>query len=128
MTILVVVFRAFEDKLKNGSNFFRFFRSEYDKDYESRNRTTGKLTAFDLIERKSTLLEAKGTREWNKNHLLTFGGEYQQENFKGTRFNTGQGYYTVSRAGLTQYGNGGDYQGIMPGIFRMNGLYQISCC
>jgi outer membrane receptor for ferrienterochelin and colicins len=98
---------AFEDKLKNGSNFFRFFRSEYDKDYESRNRTTGKLTAFDLIERKSTLLEAKGTREWNKNHLLTFGGEYQQENFRGTRFNTGQGYYTVSRAGLTNTGTEG---------------------
>ena len=98
---------TFEDKLANGSNFFRVFRSEYDKDYEARNRKTNALTSFDVTERISTMLEAKASREWGKNHLLTFGGEYNQEEFKGTRFNTGKGYYTISRNGITNTGTEG---------------------
>ncbi len=98
---------AYEDKTKAGDTFLRLYRSVYDKDYETRNPATGALKTFDLVTRESTTLEGKITREWGENHLVTAGWEYQQEDFKGTRFDTGKGSYTVSREGISNTGTEG---------------------
>jgi len=83
----------------------RAYTSIYDKDHEARTDGTGALTDFTEAERRTSVVEGKITKELFKNHLTTFGMEYRNEFFKGTRLKTGKGTYSVTREGITLTGS-----------------------
>lgn len=85
--------------------FIRGYISVYDKDFESRRLTTNALSAFDTAKRRTPALEGKITKEIFKNHLLTLGGEYRHEFFKGTRLNTGKGTFSEIRESVRRDGS-----------------------
>lgn len=85
--------------------FIRGYLSVYDKDYENRTLSTGRLNSFDPLQRTIPVAEAKITKELFRNHLVTAGGEYRHESFKGTRIQTGEGAFTEMREGVTAAGS-----------------------
>ncbi len=83
----------------------RAYTSIYDKDYELRGIAAGNLMRFDDIKRRTSVLEAKATKEIFKSHLFTIGGEFRREFFRGTRVKTGKGPFTITKEGITATGS-----------------------
>lgn len=98
---------GYEDKRKSGDYQVRLYKSSYDTDFERRFTSDNSLYQFDLITRDSTIFEAKESWHLRDNHVVTAGGEYREEFFKGTRFNTGKGAYTITREGINRTNNEG---------------------
>ncbi len=88
----------------NNSVFLRAYLSEYYKKSDVYNLTT---PAFSFGDSHRTLpgFEARLTREAGPQHILTYGGEYRPEKFRGTAVQTGQGLFSVTRGGVTQPGS-----------------------
>lgn len=95
---------AYEGRTAGGDYQFRVYQSIYEKDYEQRT-AAGVLRSFDAARRETTAGEFKVSREWQGNHLFTYGGEYRNEWIRGTRINTGTGAYQLSREGKTSQGS-----------------------
>lgn len=83
----------------------RAYQSTYDKDYESRQKAGGSLSSFDVIKRQTRVLEGNSSKAWLDNHILTYGGEYREENVRGTRIDSNKGNYTLYREGKTANGS-----------------------
>lgn len=98
---------GFDSKTKGGDFKARIYQTVYNKDYESRVDATNALNNFDVVRREITVGEMQWTREWLKNHLITFGGEVRNEMIRGTRVNTGNGNYTLYREGKSSDGSEG---------------------
>jgi outer membrane receptor for ferrienterochelin and colicins len=96
---------GYEGKTNTTDYQMRVYRSIYDKDYESRNKNTGKLNSFDVLERTYTVVEGSASKAWTDNHLFTYGGEYRKEEIDGTRIDSGKNNYILTREGKTSKGS-----------------------
>lgn len=83
----------------------RAYISIYDKDYELRRLADGNLMRFDDIKKRTSVLEGKVTKEIYKSHLVTIGGEFRREFYRGTRIKTGKGTFTIFKEGLNATGS-----------------------
>jgi outer membrane receptor for ferrienterochelin and colicins len=92
----------------NDSVFLRAYLSEYYKKLDVYNVATSKLMNFGDSHRTVPGFEARLTREAGPQHVLTYGGEYRPEKFRGTGVKTGQGIYSITRGGIKQEGSGID--------------------
>lgn len=114
---------AYEAKYAKGDYQIRLYQSVLDRDYDSRNITTGALSSFDVIRRTTSVAEAKSTFEWGKNHLATVGGEIRRDEIRGTRLNTGIDNYTVYREGKSASGSTGS---LNYGAFYLQDEWKLS--
>lgn len=96
---------GYEGKTTNTDYKIRLYQSVYDKDYESRNKTTGVLSSFDVIKRTINTLEASASTAWQPNHLLTYGAEYREEEVRGTRIDSTKNPFTLYREGKSSAGS-----------------------
>lgn len=105
---------AYEAKEQNRDYMLRFYQSIYEKDYESRVKTTGVLRNFDVVRRETTVGEGKTSFAWGENSLVTLGGEFRRERIVGTRVNTGLDNFTLYREGQSSAGSAGgiDYSAV----------------
>ena len=71
-----------------GDHTLRFSYTDFTKDQNTYDGTTGALKDFDTMKFKTYTLEGRRTQQANDNHLLTYGGEYRVEKYDSTR--TGQ--------------------------------------
>jgi len=85
--------------------FIRGYVSKYDKDFQTRALATNRLIGFDIADVDKYIAEGWITKEILKNNLITFGAEYRQESFRGTRLQTGKDLFTVLREGITMTGS-----------------------
>ena len=99
---------GYEGKTATTDYQLRVYRSIYDKDYESRNKTTGALNSFDVLKRTFTTLEGNASKAWGNNHLFTYGGEYRKEEIDGTRIDSTKNNYVLTRDGKTSKGSEAD--------------------
>lgn len=114
---------AYEAKYAKGDYQIRLYQSILDRDYDSRNITTGALSSFDVIRRTTSVAEAKSTFEWDKNHLTTVGGEIRKDEIRGTRLNTGIDNYTLYREGKSASGSTGS---LNYGAFYLQDEWKLS--
>ncbi|MDU4960318.1 MAG: TonB-dependent receptor [Sporomusaceae bacterium] len=96
---------GYEGKIEDTDYKVRFYQSVYDKDSEVRNKTTGKLSSFDVTKRTINTFEVNATTPTAEDHLLAYGLEYRQENVRGTRIKSGKNPYTLTREGKTSSGS-----------------------
>lgn len=87
------------------SLFLRAYYSDYYKNSYVHNRMNGKLMNFGQSHHTVPGFEAKLTHAVNQDHILTFGGEYRPETFRGTAVQTGEGNYQVTYEGKTNNGS-----------------------
>lgn len=83
----------------------RAYTSIYLKNQETRRDSTNAISDFTEAERQTPVIEGKISSELFKSHLFTLGGEYRNEFFKGTRLDTGEGRFTVTKEGITMTGS-----------------------
>lgn len=91
-------------KTKSGDYEVRTYFSQYDKDSETR-KENGTLSDFDIANRKTWVVEGKISTQVNDNHLLTTGGEFRKEQYRGTRIYTGNNPFTEKREGVVRNGS-----------------------
>ena len=70
----------------------------FDKNQRTRNRASGSLHSFDDMTFNSLIFDGRRSMQIKKNHLLTVGGEYRKEDYKGTRI---RGTKTKTLEGVT---------------------------
>ena len=86
---------------KRGDYDMQVYYTYFDKNQRTRNRTGGRLTSFDDMTLHSYVVDGKRTMQAGDKHLLTFGGEYRQEDYESTRI---KGDRTITREGVTAHG------------------------
>lgn len=96
---------GYEGKAADTDYKIRFYQSVYDKDIETRSRTSGALSSFDIIKRTINTVEANAATPASENHLMAYGLEYRQEKVRGTRIDSGKNPYTLHREGKTAAGS-----------------------
>ena len=88
----------------------RFYYTNLIKDQNIRRN--GALVDFDKMEFNSYIFDGKRSLELNKEHYLTFGGEYRIEDYEGTRVDDGSGTTALIREGVSKnYGTSNLYYG-----------------
>ncbi len=90
------------------SLFLRAYLSEYYKKSDIYNATSGDFMNFGDSHRTLPGFEARLTREAGDRHILTYGGEYRPEKFRGTAVKTGQKIFSVVHGGKLLTGSGID--------------------
>lgn len=94
---------------KNDRNFMlRTYMSDYYKKLIIRRYDTNAL--FNYAESHRTIwgLEGQYSFAWSDDHILTLGGEYRPERFRGTGVATGQNQFNVYYEGKNYAGSGID--------------------
>lgn len=76
------------------SIFLRAYLSDYYKNVDVHNAATNAFMNFGKSHRTVPGFEGRMSKAYGSNHLLTFGGEYRPEKFRGTGVRTGNGIYT----------------------------------
>lgn len=88
-----------------GSLFFRYYQSLMHKNNENRMLSNNKLNVFSESRRLIEGFEGRLTRARGDRHIVTIGGEYRPERFRGTRVQTGEDAFAVTREGVTVTGS-----------------------
>ena len=88
--------------------FLRAYLSEYYKKTYVYNLTSGVFMTYGESHRTLPGFEARLTQNAGVDHILTYGGEYRPEKFRGTGVRTGQGIFNVFYGGKTFPGSGID--------------------
>ncbi|OAM92472.1 outer membrane receptor for ferrienterochelin and colicins [Pelosinus fermentans] len=85
---------SYTKDLSDGELYFNAYRSVWDKYNDTVNRTSGQY--INSVYGYTTIsgLEARISKKVSDDHLLTLGGEYRPELFRGTGIQTGQGTFT----------------------------------
>lgn len=96
---------GYSRKNENGELFFRYYRSEMNKNLDMFNPSTDVLKNFVAAKRTVESYEGRYTQGYGSKHTLTFGGEYRPEKFRGTAVSTGKGTFTVTRGTITKTGS-----------------------
>ncbi|MBP2630473.1 MAG: putative TonB-dependent receptor protein [Firmicutes bacterium] len=92
---------GYSGKDKLGDYEFRTYYTNFKKEQDTRLKSTGKLSDFDDMEFDSWITDGKRTMQVADNHLVTFGGEFRQEDYASTRINSGKDKHTVTKEGIT---------------------------
>lgn len=74
--------------------FWRAYLSDYVKHVDVHNLANRNFMNFGKSHRTIPGFEGRLSKAYGDNHLLTFGGEYRPEKFRGTGVRTGKGIYT----------------------------------
>ncbi|QDR82411.1 Colicin I receptor [Sporomusa termitida] len=90
------------------SVFLRAYLSEYYKKSDIYNAASGQFMNFGDSHRTLPGFEARLTRAAGDRHILTYGGEYRPEKFRGTAVKTGQKIFSVNHGGKVLTGSGID--------------------
>jgi outer membrane receptor for ferrienterochelin and colicins len=76
------------------------------KNLDQYNATTGALANWVKAKHTIQIYEGRLTKSYGPNHILTFGGEYRPEKFRGTAVDTGEGYFWATHeSGATKKGS-----------------------
>jgi outer membrane receptor for ferrienterochelin and colicins len=94
---------------KQGKHFLaRLYTSDYYKRVDVRNLSNNALMNFADSHRTIWGMESRYSFAAGEDHLLTVGGEFRPESFRGTAVRTGQHEYTARYENLTNPGSGID--------------------
>jgi len=96
---------SYNRKSADGELFFRYYQSEMNKNLDMFNPATNALKNFVEAKRTVESYEGRYTQAYGSKHILTFGGEYRPEKFRGTAVNTGKGTFTTTRGTMTKTGS-----------------------
>lgn len=94
-------------KTKNSDYEIRTYYGEHDKKNPSYLVESGKLNDFDISNRKTWALEGHVSTQLGSQHLLTTGGEFRTEKYRGTRIGNNK-YFDVTYGNLTKKGSEAD--------------------
>jgi outer membrane receptor for ferrienterochelin and colicins len=92
---------AYAGKDDKGDWELRTYYTEFTKDQLIRNKSTNVLTDFENMKFTSWITDGKRSIQAGDNHLLTFGGEYREEGYDGTRVG-GTGTHTMTKEGIAK--------------------------
>jgi len=93
-------------KTQNGNDlFFRAYQSIYNKTNDLHNSLNNQLMNYGQARRTVSGFEGRISKNAGENHLLTIGGEYRPERFRGTAVRTGEGKFTVVHEGKSYEGS-----------------------
>ncbi len=85
---------SYSKQQDDASVFLRAYVSDYYKNVDVHNLANNKFMNFGKSHRTVPGFEARLSKNYGADHLLTFGGEYRPEKFRGTGVRTGKGIYT----------------------------------
>lgn len=91
-------------KTKNGDYEIRTYYGEHDKVNKGFLDSNGQLVDFDVSNRKTWTLEGHVSTQLGSNHLLTTGGEFRTEEYRGTRLGNGKKVFNVNYGSITKQG------------------------
>ena len=83
---------------RRGDYEMQAYYTYFDKNQRTRNRASGSLHSFDDMTFNSLIFDGRRSMQIAKDHLLTVGGEYRKEDYKGTRI---RGTKTKTLEGMT---------------------------
>ncbi|MDF2572269.1 MAG: cirA 6 [Sporomusa sp.] len=89
----------------NNTIFLRAYLSDYYKKTDVHNVANSALMNYGESHRTLPGFEARITSEAGPQHVLTYGGEYRPEKFRGTGVRTGQGKFYVDYGGKSYEGS-----------------------
>lgn len=95
-------------KTKNGDYQIRTYYGEHDKTNKGFIISNGNLADFDVSNRKTWTLEGSVSTQLSDRHLLTTGGEYRTEKYRGTRIGSGDKVFDITYGNLTKQGSEAD--------------------
>ncbi len=95
-------------KTKNGDYQIRTYYGEHDKVNKGFLVNNGQLVDFDVSNRKTWALEGHVSNQLGASHLLTTGGEFRTEEYRGTRIGTGNKVFDITYGSITKQGSEAD--------------------
>jgi outer membrane receptor for ferrienterochelin and colicins len=95
-------------KTQNGDYQIRTYYGEHDKINKGFLTSNGQLVDFDVSNRKTWALEGHVSTQLGNNHLLTTGGEFRTEEYRGTRLGTGKNIRNITYGNITKKGSEAD--------------------
>lgn len=99
---------GFRGKTSNGDYQIRTYYGEHDKTNKGFLLADGSLADFDVSKRKTWTLEGHVSTQIGDRHLLTTGGEYRTEKYRGTRIGTNDKVFDITYGNLTKQGSQAD--------------------
>ena len=95
-------------KTQNGDYQIRTYYGEHDKTNKGFIISNGNLADFDVSNRKTWTLEGSVSTQLSDRHLLTTGGEYRTEKYRGTRIGSGDKVFDITYGNLTKQASEAD--------------------
>ena len=96
---------TYRGKKKVGDYELRMYFNKLEKDANTYT-AAGKLSDFDIAKYEAFVIDGKNTTQIGDNHLLTYGGEYRQTSYRGTRLgNGGNNIFSIIRDGVSKTGS-----------------------
>lgn len=96
---------SYTKEQSDSSVFLRAYLSEYYKKVDVHNTANAQLMNYGDSHRTLPGFEARLTRNIGSDHILTYGGEYRPEKFRGTGVRTGKGIFYVDYGGKSFEGS-----------------------
>ena len=96
---------TYRGKKADGDYELRMYYNQLEKD-DKTYLSSGKLSDFDIAKYKTFVVDGKDSTQIGDNHLLTYGGEYRQNTYRGTRLgNGGENSFTMTQGSVTKTGS-----------------------
>ncbi|WP_455577424.1 TonB-dependent receptor plug domain-containing protein [Anaerosinus sp.] len=96
---------TYRGKKAAGDYELRMYFNKLEKD-DNTYTSARKLSDFDVAKYETFVVDGKNTTQIGDNHLLTYGGEYRQTSYRGTRLgNGGDDIFSIERDGVTKTGS-----------------------
>lgn len=96
---------SYTKQQNDSSVFLRAYLSDYYKKVDVHNLANAQLMNYGDSHRTLPGFEARLTRNIGSDHVLTYGGEYRPEKFRGTGVRTGEGIFHVDYEGKSFEGS-----------------------